>query len=141
MGHERARQARLRATFSLLTTPAATHNFPASSSRSKLCEGVTTSRDFIGRSRRSSVHGRVAETSRHSLKEPSLEAVELSIPIRELFFVSSNDLAYQFNYVDDPHKFVIDMSHSHIWDASTVAALDAITTKYHAKANTSKSLA
>jgi SulP family sulfate permease len=51
----------------------------------------------------------------------------------ELFFASSNDLVYQFNYVDDPRNVVIDMSHSHIWDASTVAALDAITTKYHAK--------
>jgi SulP family sulfate permease len=51
----------------------------------------------------------------------------------ELFFASSNDLVYQFDYVDDPRNIVIDMSGSHIWDASTVAALDAITTKYHAK--------
>jgi len=51
----------------------------------------------------------------------------------ELFFASSNDLVYQFDYVDDPRNVVIDMSNSHIWDASTVAALDAITTKYHAK--------
>jgi SulP family sulfate permease len=51
----------------------------------------------------------------------------------ELFFASSNDLVYQFNYVDDPRHVVIDMSASHIWDASTVAALDAVTTKYQAK--------
>jgi sulfate permease, SulP family len=51
----------------------------------------------------------------------------------ELFFASSNDLVYQFNYVDDPRNVVIDMSESHIWDASTVAALDAVTSKYHAK--------
>ncbi|TGD89225.1 SulP family inorganic anion transporter [Mycolicibacterium sp. CH28] len=51
----------------------------------------------------------------------------------ELFFASSNDLVYQFNYTDDPNNVVIDMSDSHIWDASTVAALDAVTTKYHAK--------
>jgi SulP family sulfate permease len=51
----------------------------------------------------------------------------------ELFFASSNDLVYQFDYADDPHDVVIDMSESHIWDASTVAALDAVTTKYHAK--------
>ena len=51
----------------------------------------------------------------------------------ELFFASSNDLVYQFDYVDDPVNVVIDMSESHIWDASTVAALDAITTKYHRK--------
>ncbi|MGV8884977.1 MAG: SulP family inorganic anion transporter [Microbacteriaceae bacterium] len=48
----------------------------------------------------------------------------------ELFFASSNDLTTQFRYADDPDSVVIDMTQSHIWDASTVAALDAITTKY-----------
>ncbi|MGZ0712834.1 SulP family inorganic anion transporter (plasmid) [Coraliomargarita sp. W4R53] len=48
----------------------------------------------------------------------------------ELFFASSNDLTTQFEYTADPERVVIDMSKSHIWDASTVAALDAITTKY-----------
>lgn len=51
----------------------------------------------------------------------------------ELFFASSNDRVYQFDYLGDPDSVVIDMSDSHIWDASTVAALDAITTKYAAK--------
>jgi SulP family sulfate permease len=48
----------------------------------------------------------------------------------ELFFASSNDLTTQFEYAEDPDRIVIDMSDSHIWDASTVAALDAITSKY-----------
>ncbi|AEF41955.1 SulP family inorganic anion transporter [Hoyosella subflava] len=48
----------------------------------------------------------------------------------ELFFASSNDLVYQFDYSSDPENVVIDLSESHIWDASTVAALDSITTKY-----------
>jgi len=48
----------------------------------------------------------------------------------ELFFASSNDLTTQFEYADDPDRVIIDMSASHIWDASTVAALDAIVTKY-----------
>jgi SulP family sulfate permease len=48
----------------------------------------------------------------------------------ELFFASSNDLVYQFRYADDPDRVVVDLSDAHIWDASTVAALDAITTKY-----------
>lgn len=48
----------------------------------------------------------------------------------ELFFASSNDLTTQFEYTDDPDHVVIDLSRSHIWDASTVAALDAIETKY-----------
>ncbi|MFN3007661.1 SulP family inorganic anion transporter [Mycolicibacterium wolinskyi] len=51
----------------------------------------------------------------------------------ELFFASSNDLVYQFDYAGDPENIVIDMSEAHIWDASTVATLDAITTKYAAK--------
>ncbi|PPG33120.1 SulP family inorganic anion transporter [Pseudoclavibacter sp. RFBB5] len=50
----------------------------------------------------------------------------------ELFFASSNDLTTQFEYTSDPDRIVIDMARSHIWDASTVAALDAIVTKYEA---------
>jgi SulP family sulfate permease len=50
--------------------------------------------------------------------------------VGELFFASSNDLTTQFRYADDPDSIVIDVSRSHIWDASTVAALDAIETKY-----------
>ncbi|GAB3295582.1 SulP family inorganic anion transporter [Parasphingorhabdus pacifica] len=48
----------------------------------------------------------------------------------ELFFASSNDLVYQFDYSGDPDTVIIDLTDAHIWDASTVAALDAITTKY-----------
>ena len=48
----------------------------------------------------------------------------------ELFFASSNDLVYQFDYAGDPAKVVIDLTDAHIWDASSVAALDAVTTKY-----------
>ena len=47
-----------------------------------------------------------------------------------LFFASSNDLTTQFEYADDPDRVVIDLSRSHVWDASTVASLDAIETKY-----------
>ncbi len=51
----------------------------------------------------------------------------------ELFFASSNDLYTQFEYVQDPDSVVIDLTASHIWDASTVASLDAISTKYERK--------
>lgn len=54
----------------------------------------------------------------------------------ELFFASSNDLIYQFDYAGDPSTVVIDLSEAHIWDASTVATLDAITTKYAARGKT-----
>lgn len=48
----------------------------------------------------------------------------------ELFFASSNDLYTQFSYALDPNKVVIDMHASHLWDASTIAALDSVTEKY-----------
>ncbi|MER5422761.1 SulP family inorganic anion transporter [Streptosporangium roseum] len=51
----------------------------------------------------------------------------------ELFFASSNDLVSQFDYAADPDQVTIDLTGAHIWDASSVAALDAITTKYAAR--------
>jgi SulP family sulfate permease len=54
----------------------------------------------------------------------------------ELFFASSNDLYTQFDYIGDPPRVRIDLTDSHIWDASTVAALDAIVTKYERKGKT-----
>nr|WP_201468510.1 SulP family inorganic anion transporter [Microbacterium hydrocarbonoxydans] len=54
----------------------------------------------------------------------------------ELFFASSNDLTTLFSYSDDPEHVIIDLTGSHIWDASTVAALDAIETKYAALGKT-----
>jgi SulP family sulfate permease len=47
-----------------------------------------------------------------------------------LFFASSNDLVHQFDYAGDPERVVVDLSAAHVWDASTVAALDAIAHKY-----------
>ena len=47
-----------------------------------------------------------------------------------LFFASSNDLVYQFDYAGDPENIIIDLSDSQIFDSSTVAALDAIELKY-----------
>jgi SulP family sulfate permease len=54
----------------------------------------------------------------------------------QLFFASSNDLVFRFDYAGDPDAVVIDLSAAHIWDASTVAALDAITAKYAARGKT-----
>ena len=54
----------------------------------------------------------------------------------ELFFASSNDLVHQFDYADDPDDVVIDMTATHIWDASSVAALDAVTMKYARRGKT-----
>ncbi|MEQ7127112.1 SulP family inorganic anion transporter [Actinopolymorpha sp. B11F2] len=54
----------------------------------------------------------------------------------ELFFASSNDVVYQFDYANDPDSIVIDLTDAHIWDASSVAALDAVTTKYEQRGKT-----
>ncbi|MGW7091975.1 SulP family inorganic anion transporter [Streptomyces sp. NPDC054874] len=54
----------------------------------------------------------------------------------ELFFASSNDLVGRFDYANDPDRVVIDLSSAHIWDASSVAALDAIETKYAQRGKT-----
>ena len=54
----------------------------------------------------------------------------------ELFFASSNDLYTQFEYALDPDDILIDLSASHVWDASTVAALDSITEKYRSRGKT-----
>src|SRR6267378_1416977 len=47
-----------------------------------------------------------------------------------LFFGSSNDLVERFSYGEDPKRVLIDLTHSQIWDASSVAALDSIETRY-----------
>jgi SulP family sulfate permease len=52
----------------------------------------------------------------------------------ELFFASSNDLYTQFEYALDAgpgiSRVVVDLHASHLWDASTIAVLDAVTEKY-----------
>ncbi|MEU2370973.1 SulP family inorganic anion transporter [Streptomyces pseudogriseolus] len=54
----------------------------------------------------------------------------------ELFFASSNELVGRFAYATDPDRVVIDLSAAHIWDASSVAALDAVETKYAQRGKT-----
>ncbi len=51
----------------------------------------------------------------------------------ELFFATSNSLDAQFDFVGAPKNVVIDLSEAHIWDASTVAALDAITHRFESR--------
>ncbi len=53
-----------------------------------------------------------------------------------LFFASSNDLVGRFAYATDPDRVIIDLSAAHIWDASSVAALDAIGTRYAQRGKT-----
>ena len=72
----------------------------------------------------------------HFVTVTRVEALDEQVPTvhylvdGELFFASSNDLTTQFEYSADPDRVVVDLSRSHVWDASTVAALDAVVTKY-----------
>ncbi len=75
----------------------------------------------------------LTETDRELVEDTAGRATAVYRVTGELFFASSNDLYTQFDYVEDPDRIVIDLTASHIWDASTVAALDAITTKYARK--------
>lgn len=54
----------------------------------------------------------------------------------ELFFASSNDIVGRFDYSGDPDRVVIDLSAAHVWDASSVAALDAVETRYAQRGKT-----
>ncbi|WP_432164960.1 SulP family inorganic anion transporter [Streptomyces sp. bgisy031] len=75
----------------------------------------------------------LAEVS--AVTDPDGSSVVYSVT-GELFFASSNDLVGQFDYAGDPKKIIIDLSAAHIWDASSVAALDAIETKYTQRGKT-----
>ncbi|MGA5472975.1 SulP family inorganic anion transporter [Streptomyces arboris] len=79
---------------------------------------------------------RVAHLARvHSVLDPDRTTVVYRVT-GELFFASSNDLVGQFDYAGDPDKIVIDLSEAHVWDASSVAALDAIENKYAQRGKT-----
>ncbi|MET9887896.1 SulP family inorganic anion transporter [Streptomyces sp. NPDC006430] len=54
----------------------------------------------------------------------------------QLFFASSNELVGRFDYAGDPDEVVIDLSAAHVWDASSVAALDAIEHRYAQRGKT-----
>jgi SulP family sulfate permease len=78
----------------------------------------------------------LTQTHRDLVEDKHGQATAVYRVTGELFFASSNDLYTQFDYVEDPEQIVIDLTDSHIWDASTVASLDAISTKYARKAKT-----
>ncbi|MFI5527711.1 SulP family inorganic anion transporter [Kitasatospora sp. NPDC051853] len=53
-----------------------------------------------------------------------------------LFFASANELVTRFDYAGDPDRITIDLSRAHVWDASSVAVLDAVTAKYAQRGKT-----
>ena len=54
----------------------------------------------------------------------------------QLFWASSNDLVYRFDYTDSARHITIDLTEAEIWDASTVATFDAITQKFQDRGKT-----
>ncbi len=55
-----------------------------------------------------------------------------------LFFASANDLTTRFDYAGDPDLVVIDLTAAHVWDASSVAALDTVRAKYAQRGKTAE---
>jgi SulP family sulfate permease len=62
--------------------------------------------------------------------DPEGESVLYSIT-GEVFFASDQELIDAFQYADDPPKAIADFSRAHLWDASAIAALDAVEAHYH----------
>ena len=54
----------------------------------------------------------------------------------QLFFASVTALVAAFDVAGDPPVVVVDLSAANVWDASTVAALDAVTARYAARGTT-----
>lgn len=50
-----------------------------------------------------------------------------------VFFARSQQLQDCFAYANDPPRVRVDFTHAQIWDATSVAALDAIATRYRAR--------
>jgi len=48
----------------------------------------------------------------------------------EVFFASDQELIDAFRYTEDPPRVIVDFSRAHLWDASAIAALDAIEGHY-----------
>jgi SulP family sulfate permease len=48
----------------------------------------------------------------------------------ELFFASNQELTDAFLHADDPDDVTIDLSDAHLWDASSVSALEAVVQRY-----------
>lgn len=48
----------------------------------------------------------------------------------QLFFVTVNGFLAEFDYQDKVENIVIDLTHSHIWDGSAVAAIDKVVLRF-----------
>ena len=74
---------------------------------------------------------RVVKVERTQVAGSDGAAAEVTYAVRgPLFFGSTGDLVERFAYSADPADTTIDFSGAQVWDASTVAALDAVRAKY-----------
>ena len=48
----------------------------------------------------------------------------------QIFFSSSEKLMQSFNFKEDIKEVIIDLTHSHIWDVTSVAMLDSVVNKF-----------
>lgn len=63
--------------------------------------------------------------------ETSLEGeVRLYKLSGQIFFSSSEKLMQSFNFKEDIKEAIIDLTHSHIWDVTSVAMLDSVVNKF-----------
>ncbi|OJH42946.1 sodium-independent anion transporter [Cystobacter ferrugineus] len=51
----------------------------------------------------------------------------------EIFFVSVEDFAASFDFTEHLARVDIDLTHSHVWDASAVAAIDRVVLKFRSR--------
>jgi len=50
--------------------------------------------------------------------------------LASLFFASADDFTAAFDFKEAIEKVVIDVSHAHLWDLTTVGALDKVVLKF-----------
>jgi sulfate permease, SulP family len=48
----------------------------------------------------------------------------------QIFFSSSEKFMQGFDFKEDIHNIVIDLTHAHIWDVTSVAMLDSVINKF-----------
>ena len=95
------------------------------------------------RGRRTRGHGPVRPPCRpphrHHRQHRGRRVTHVYVVTGGLFFASSNDLVTQFDYNGGPEHVIIDLPEAQLGDASTVAALDAITANSRSRARASRS--
>lgn len=80
----------------------------------------------------------IEKVSEVDLNEDGIIDVRTYRVYGQLFWASSNDLVYRFDYNDEANHIIIDLSAAEVWDASTVATLDAVTQKFQDRGKTVK---